>query len=514
MNGAESLIATLVFGGVDTCFSNPGTTELHIVAALEKYPQVRSILALFEGVVTGAADGYARMKDKPACTLLHLGPGLANGLANLHNANRAQVPIVNIVGEHATYHLRHETPLVSDIEAIARPFSKWVRTSRNAAEIGRDVAEALMAAQTAPGQIATSIVPADLAWSQCGVSASPSAIPKPMLPEQETIERVAAMLRSEQRSALLLSGAALHGRGLATAARIAGATNATLLAPYPLRRIERGAGTAIVNRIPYPREQAAEALKDFRQLVLVGSPPPVAYFAAPEVNAVVTPEQCKIVTLAKPTEDVPGALEALLACFAANDTKSVLEKAETPPVPDGEISLPGLAAGVAASLPENCIVVDESMTSGRGIITAARGAHPHDWITNTGGSIGIALPLAVGAAVACPQRRVLCLSADGSSMYTLQALWTMAREGLNVTTVIFANRAYSVLQREFLNLGLSTPGCRARDLLEIGRPDLDWTSMAKGMGVPSTRATSIDAFVRALRRGFLADGPTLIEVPL
>jgi acetolactate synthase-1/2/3 large subunit len=190
------------------------------------------------------------------------------------------------------------------------------------------------------------------------------------------------------------------------------------------------------------------------------------------------------------------------------------EKAERPAVPNGEITLPGLATAIAAVLPEGAIVVDEAMTSGRGIMAATRGGPAHDWLGNTGGSIGIALPLAVGAAVACPARRVLCLTADGSGMYTAQALWTMAREGLNVTTVVFANRTYAVLQREFLALGVGAPGPRAADLFDIGRPALDWVQMGKGMGVPGSRVGSLEAFAKALRDGFASDGPTLIEVPL
>ena len=329
MNGAQSLIATLVAGGVEACFTNPGTSEMHLVAALEQHLEIRCILGLFEGVVTGAADGYARMKGKPACTLLHLGPGLANGLANLHNASRAQIPVVNIVGEHATYHLRNNTPLVSDIEGIARPFSRWLRTSLTAGDLGRDAAEALAAARKLPGQIATLIVPADAAWSEGGLMTSaPEPLP-PSLPEPKSIEAIAAMLRKGVRTALLLSGRALYGRGLEAAAKIAGATEARLLAPYPLTRIERGAGRAIVERIPYVREQAAEDLKEFQQLVLVGSAAPIAYFAAPGKNAVVTPSGCRIATLAKPDQDVIVALEALLASLPASTVAAPREPAES-----------------------------------------------------------------------------------------------------------------------------------------------------------------------------------------
>ncbi len=514
MNGAESLIRTLIAGGVEVCFTNPGTSEIHLVAALDGTPEMRCVLGLFEGVVTGAADGYARMAEKPACTLLHLGPGLGNGLANLHNASRAHVPIVSLVGQHATYHLRHDTPLTSDIEGIARPHSKWLRTSASAPELGRDAADAVVAARTAPGQIATLIVPADVAWSEGGTVAALPALPKPRLPATATVERAAAMLRSGLRTAILMTGNALYGKGLSVAGNIASATGARLLAPYPIMRLERGLGIAQVERVQYVLEQAVEQLKEFRQLILVGAQAPMAYFAYPGKDSAFTSPECAIHALASPGEDYVGALEALKAELSPHRTQLVEQKIEQPQLPSGEITLSGLAAAVGALLPENAIVVDESMTSGRGMMAATRGAPPHDWLGNTGGSIGIALPLAVGAAVACPDRRVLCLSADGSGMYTLQALWTMARERLKVTTVVFANRSYAVLKREFSYLGVGDPGRRALDMFEIGRPDLDWVHLAKGMGVLATRVNSLDEFAKALRDGFAGEGPTLIEVPL
>jgi len=513
MDGAESLVRTLLAGGVNTCFTNPGTSEMHIVAALDRVTEMRCVLALFEGVVTGAVDGYARMTAKPACTLLHLGPGLANGLANLHNASRAQVPIVNIVGQHPAYHLRYDAPLASDIEAIARPFSKWLRTSATSPVLGRDAAEAIAASRTAPGQIATLIVPADVAWTDGGVVAELPAVPRAALPSAEPVNRAASMLRSGLPAALLLTGNALYGEGLESAGRIAANTGAKLLAPYPVVRVRRGAGLPSVQRIPYMPEQAVEFLKDFRQLILVGAAAPVSYFAYPGKSSVLTSPECEIHTLAKPGEDYEGALEALTTALSLHKVKKLVEhRSERPPLPSGEITLQGLAAAVGALLPENAIVVDEAMTSGRGMMAATTGAPAHDWLGNTGGSIGIALPLAVGAAVACPDRRVLCLTADGSGMYTVQALWTMAREGLNVATVVFANRSYAVLQREFSGLGVGAPGPRASALFDIGRPTLDWVHLAKGMGVPASRVATLDAFAKALREGFESDGPTLIEV--
>ena len=514
MNGADTLVQTLLAGGVSVCFANPGTSEIHIVAALDRAPEMRCVLGLFEGVVTGAADGYARMAEKPACTLLHLGPGLANGLANLHSSSRARVPIINVVGQHATFHLHHDTPLVSDIEGIARPYSKWLRTSSSSSQVGRDAAEAVVEARRAPGQIATLIVPADVAWSEDGAVAGPINPPRVPSVNPTSIERALAMLRSGSSTAILLSGNALYGEGLAAAGRVAAATGAKLFAPYPVTRLERGAGLPTVERVMYVLEQGIEQFKQFRQLILVGAPAPMSYFAYPGKNAAFISPDCDIHTLATADEDRVGALTTLADNLIPAEVHAAENGFERPSVPSGEISLPGLAATIGALLPQHAIVVDESMTSGRGMMGATKGAPPHDWLGNTGGSIGIALPLAVGAAVACPDRKVLCLTADGSGMYTLQALWTMARESLDVTTVVFANRDYAVLKREFSYLGVGQPGPRAIDMLEIGRPDLDWVHLAQGMGVPAERVTSLTAFANALRKGFRLEGPSLIEVPL
>lgn len=512
MNGAESLIETLCRGAVKVCFTNPGTSEMHLVAALDREKRMRCVLGLFEGVVTAAADGYARMTANPACTLLHLGPGLANGLANLHNAWRAHSPIINLIGQHALSHLTKDTPLNSDIESIARPYSDWLRTSQSVHAVGADAREALVASRTSPGQIATLIVPANVAWEEGGQVAPIPNIPVAPLPSQKRIEHATKMLRSGMRTAILLSGNVLYGQGLRTAGRLASATDAGLFVPYPFARLERGAGRPIVDRIPYVPQQARETLKEFRQLILVGADEPLAYFASPGKEAALAAPGCELYQLAKPEEDSAAALKAVLSNCKASGHREIVEPANRPPLPHGEITLEGLAAAIAACLPENAIVVDESMTAGRGIMAAARGTPPHDWLANTGGSIGIAIPLAVGAAIADSSRRVLCLSADGSGMYTLQGIWTMAREGLNVTTVIFANRAYGVLKREFANLGIGEPGPTASSLFHIGGPDLDWVSLSKGMGVPAEKAPTLEEFVSLLQRGFENDGPSLIEV--
>src|SRR5580704_5915648 len=514
MNGAESLARTLVAGGVDVCFTNPGTSEMHFVAALDKVDGIRCVLGLFEGVVTGAADGYWRMADRPAATLLHLGPGLGNGLANLHNARKAASGIVNIVGEHATYHIKHDAPLTSDIEGIARPVSAWVRTSPSARAVAADGAAAIAAARTAPGQIATLILPADTAWNEAdGVAAVPAVVPREQV-TADTVERCANALRSGEPAMLMLTGLAVRERGLALAGRIATATGARVIAQGSNSRIQRGAGRVPIERLPYPVDQALAVLKDVRHLILVGAKAPVAFFAYPDKPSVLTPDGCQIHQLSSIAEDSVGALEALAEAVGAKKNGEVVQQPGRPALPSGALTPETLAAALGALLPEDAIVSDESVTTGRGFFKATAGAPPHDWMNNMGGSIGLGLPLATGAAVACPDRKVVCLEGDGSGMYTLQALWTQAREGLDVTTLVFSNRTYQILKGELANVGAGNPGRKALDMLSLGNPDLDWVGLAKAMGVPGGKATTMAEFNHHLAEGLAAPGPYLVEVEL
>jgi acetolactate synthase-1/2/3 large subunit len=514
MNGAESLARTLVAGGVNVCFINPGTSEMHFVAALDKVDGIRCVLGLFEGVVTGAADGYWRMAGRPAATLLHLGPGLGNGLANLHNARKASSGIVNIVGEHATYHIKHDAPLTSDIEGIARPVSAWVRTSPSSRAIAADGAAAIAAAWAPPGQIATLILPADTAWGEAdGVA--------PALPrtgrahvEADAVARCAKVLRTGEPAMLLLTGQALREQGLALAGRIATATGARILAQGSNARIERGAGRVPIERLPYPVDQALAVLKDVRHLILVGSKAPVAFFAYPDKPSVLTPDGCQIHRLSTIAEDSVEALAWLADEVGAKKNGEVVQLASRPALPTGPLNPDTLALSLGALLPEGAIVSDESVTTGRGFFKLTAGAPPHDWMNNMGGSIGLGMPLATGAAVACPDRKVVCLEGDGSGMYTLQALWTQAREGLDVMTVVFANRTYAILRHELTGVGAGTPGKKAADMLDIGRPDLDWVSLARGMGVEASRATTAEEFNRQFAAGLASHGPRLIEAVL
>jgi len=512
MNGAEALLRTLAACGVEVCFANPGTSEMHLMDAARHVPELRFVPCLFEGVATGAADGYGRMTGRPAATLLHLGPGLANGLANLHNAGKAGTPVVNIVGEHPAYHRARETPLGSNVEAVASAFSHWLRTSETTESLPGDAAESVRAAMA--GRIATLAVPADVAWGEGG---EPAALPPVEVPDEEDVEpepvdEALAMLKSDLPTALLLGGKALCGRGLVLAGQIAEASGAALISPFPLARLERGRGRPAVARLPYMREQARALLEPFRQFILIGTTEPFAYFALPDDDAVLLPEGASQCVLTGPDSDVIGLLERLAEALPRKED-GYPRRPETLLPPSGPLTPDTIAGTIAALLPENAIVIDEGMTAGRGIMVACTTSAPHDWLGNTGGSIGIAMPLAIGAALAGRNRPVLCLSADGSGMYTLQALWTMAREGLPVTTVIFANNAYALLKHEYSRVSLE-PAASVMDQFDLVRPALDWVSLARGMGVPGRRVTDLNELASALRAGFAGSGPSLVEVPL
>jgi acetolactate synthase-1/2/3 large subunit len=514
MNGAESLVRTLVHSGVEVCFSNPGTSEMHFVAALDRVDGMRAILGLFEGAVTGMADGYGRMAEKPAATLLHLGPGLANGLANLHNARRASTPIVNIVGDHATYHAQYDAPLASDITGFARPVSSWVHTSTSALTVAADGARAVQAARSAPGGIATLILPADTAWNEAGGAASPLAVAPPAEVSDDAIDAAARALRNGKRTALLLRGAALRKAGLEAAGRLAAASGARILCDTFAPRVERGAGIVAVERLPYFAEQIVDFMSAFEQLVLVGSKPPVSFFAYPDKPSWCTPAGCAISVLAHPHEDGVLALEAVASAIGAPPEPAGRVVLERPGSPAGGLNQFSIGQIIGALLPENVIVSDEAATSGLGIAFATASAPAHDHLALTGGSIGQGIPVATGAAVACPHRKVLALQGDGGGMYTLQALWTQARENLDVTNVIFANRSYSILNIELARVGAGEPGPQALSMLDLHNPELDWCMLARGMGVEASRATTTDELAAQFADAMKNRGPRLIEIVL
>ncbi|MDY0022124.1 acetolactate synthase large subunit [Arenimonas caeni] len=511
-NGAQALMKTLADAGVEVCFSNPGTSEMHFVAALDSEPRMRAVLALFEGVATGAADGYARMAGKPAATLLHLGCGLGNGLANLHNARKGRVPVLNIVGDHATYHMPLDAQLQSDIETVARNVSPgFVRTSMRTEDLSRDAVDALVAARGLPGQVATLILPADVSW---GEGATPCAPPPPAMPtaaDAAVVEDVAGVLRSGAKVALLLGGHALREAGLEAAGRIAARTGAKLLAEVFPTRLERGAGLPPVERVAYLAELAGVQLGQFEHLVLVDAKTPVSFFAYPGKASELVPPGCRVHTLSRHDQDAVASLGALVAALGAGDAEPVRQPASRPPRPRGKLTAAKVCKAVGHLLPDRAIVVDEAITSGLMLGMMTAGAPRHDLITLTGGAIGQGLPSAVGAAIACPDRKVVALIGDGTAMYTIQALWTMARENLDVTAIVFNNASYSVLNVELERVGAERIGPKARSQLDIGGPGLDFARLAQGMGVHAVRTDTAEAFCHAFEYALDAPGPHLID---
>jgi acetolactate synthase-1/2/3 large subunit len=518
MNGSEAMVHTLLEGEVDVCFANPGTSEMHFVSALDRAPGMRCVLGLFEGVVSGAADGYYRMAEKPAATLLHLGPGLGNALANIHNAKRAYSGMVNIVGQHAWDHIHNNAPLNSDVEAVARPMSNWVKTTMSAAAAPLDTAEAISQARSTPGRIATLVLPANCAWEPSDpghYSTAPAQTAA--APLADTVLALARLLsdrKTAEATTLLLGGPALRARSATLAGKIAAHTGCKLASEPRNPRMERGRGRVNIAPLPFPVDGAVAVLKDAKHLVLVGSAPPVAFFAYPNKPRMIKQPDCEVHTLATLTHDIEASLQALVDALGAQNTAPA--QFSTGPIitdlPTGTPSVEHFGAIIAATLPENAIMVDEAVTSGRQFAKTLPQAAPHDCIDITGGAIGWGLPAAVGAAVACPDRKVFAFIGDGSAMYTLQALWTMAREQLDVTVVIFANRSYRILRGELANMGGPEAGENAKLMLDLDRPFLDWVSLAKGHGVPGHQVTTLEGFANAMRVAAKEKGPRLIEL--
>lgn len=512
MNGAESLLRTLVHGGVDVCFANPGTSEMQFVAAADRVTEMRCVLVLFEGVASGAADGYARMIDFPAATLFHLGPGLGNALANLHNAMRARVPMINIVGDHATYHRKFDAPLQSDIAAIAGPVSGWIRDVRTSMEMPEAAHEAIRAALGPPGRIATLITPADCTWDESTDPVTDPVVAKvPAAVTDSVIEECADALRSGRPTVLLMSGFALREKGLEHAGRISRACGARLFCDTFNTRLQRGAGRVPVERLPYFPDLAVETLRGTEHLIVVGTKAPVGFFAYPGVPGELAPPACKVHVLARPEHDAIDSLSRLADAVGAATVKPHGQGSGRPGLSTGKLTPDAMASAIALLLPEHAVVADESVSAGLSLMSMTAGAAPHDWLFVTGGAVGQGPPMATGAAIACPDRRVLNLQADGSALYTLQALWTQARESLNVTTVIYANREYRILKIEHERVGAGAPGPMANGLFTLDRPDLDWVQLSQGMGVPARRVETAEDFTRCLEAFLNEPGPNLIE---
>lgn len=515
INGAESLVRTLVHNDVDVCFANPGTSEMHFVGALDKVSGIRCVLGLFEGVLTGAADGYYRMSGRPASTLLHLGPGLANALASIHNAKKAHSGMVNIIGQHTLQHLKVESPLTSDIEAIAHPMSHWVKTSIKSMDVSKDGAEAIEVAKKAPGKIASLILPADTAWGEGGDVVKAKYRDTRNKIDEATIKKVAKFLTNGKYSTLILGGGALTEEATLLAGKISSKTGCGIITEAANARLSRGAGRLDMLRIPGAGvvDRALDMLEKAGQLVLVASKPPVAFFGYPNKPSLLYKENVPIINLVEVDEDIVSALTDLaMELGALNEVPNYIASSKRPEHPSGSISKEKLAMAIGATLPENAIVVDESVTTGRDFFPATAGAPPHDWLNNRGGAIGYGMPVSIGAAIACPDRKVVLLEGDGSGMYTVQSLWTMARENLDITILIFANRTYEILRGELVNVGVQNPGPKAVDMLTLDRPYIDWVNVAKGMGVEGIKVNNCENLLKVLDVGIRKDGPFLIEI--
>jgi acetolactate synthase I/II/III large subunit len=511
MNGAESLVHTLLKSGVDTCFANPGTSEMHFVAALDRIPGMHCVLGLQENIVTGMADGYYRIAGKPACTLLHCGPGLANGLGNLHNARRARSGILNIVGDQATWHRPFDPPLTADTEGLAHAVSSWVRTSTRSAEVGRDAAVAVQAARTPPGRIATLIVPSDVSWDAGGVVAEALDAPPPAPIDPLAVQNVARVLRASRQVLLLLSGRGVLATSQTLAWRVAQATGAAIFVDFVTAHVARGRGRLQIERVPYGIDVAREALRRFEHVVLVSAKPPVGFFAYPGKPSTLLPASTQIHVLSRDDQDPAAALQALVEELDA-PVVSMPDPGPRPPAATGAPTPESLAQTVAALMPEESIVSDESVSYGRGFYRHTHAAPAHDWLHLAGGAIGDGLPVATGAAIgSAGRRRVIGLQADGSALYSVQSLWTQAREGLPITTILLNNQKYNILIGEYHGVG-AKPGPTAMNMLDLGNPALDWVQMAQGMGVEAARATTMEQCADLMTQSFRQPGPFLIDL--
>ncbi len=515
MNGAESLVQALLDGGVEVCFANPGTSEMHFVAALDEVPGMHCVLCLFEGVASGAADGYARMARKPAATLLHLGPGLGNALANIHNAKRGNVGMINLVGDHATYHLEHDAPLTSDITGIATPMSDWVQTLSTVDDIVPLAAEAL--ARSSQNEIATLILPADVSWSNDAPEQHLNlALPTGPAVSPEKLQEIAALLRSGSNNLIFIDGIELSRERAILLSKISTATGARIATPALIKRVAHGENTPEIERLPYLAEQAIESISMIENLIVLGGSEPVSFFAYPNVPSIIAPSSCNTLRLADINEDIDQCLADLASLLDCDAAAPSMHAPTGHPAPSGTLTVPSAAISLTRHLPENAIVVDEAITASGEFFASARGAKEHDWLSNTGGSIGWGLPGAVGAAIACPDRKVICIEGDGSAMYTNQALWTMVREQLDITAIIISNRRYAILEMEFARTGArgGVPGSNASRLLDISNPELDFSALAQSMGMRAEVATNASDFDRLCAEAFAYKGPFLIDAQI
>ena len=515
MNSADALLKTLIANGLEVVFANPGTSEMHLVAAIDHHPEVRPILGLFEGVVTGAADGYARMSGKAAANLLHLGPGLGNGFANIHNAKKARTPMLNIVGDHATYHLQYDAPLTSDLDGLAKASSDWVGRSLSPDDLSSVGSKAWSEAHKFPGQIATMLVPADCAWGETDNLGPVVKKSDPLKVDDKKIDQAFKALSSSTNAMLFIGGDFLDEESVTLAGKIATSANCRLATDTFVKRHRRGRGITKVEPIPYFAEMAEEHLKGIDVIVFIGTRPPVSFFAYPGKKSYLSPEEAQLIELSSPLQDGKYALNALNDLFGGTRIDKQLIPNETIDMPtSGTLGPDNIGPIFAGLLPEETIVCDEAATSGFFVTPHAWNAKPIDWLALTGGSIGQGLPLATGAAIAAPDRPVVCLHGDGGAMYTVQALWTQARESLNVTNIIFSNRSYAILKVELDRVGALGTGDRAASMFSLDDPAISWPSLAQSLGVDGYTAATVEEFKKALSSSLASEGPSLIEVTI
>jgi acetolactate synthase-1/2/3 large subunit len=508
LTGAEAIIGSLAECGVTACFANPGTSEMHLVTALDREPRIHSILCLFEGVATGAADGFARMAGVPALTLLHLGPGYLNGGANIHNARRAYSPMINLIGDHAVTHRALDAPLASDIAGLARPNSRWLKSVDRVGDAGSLAVEAFSASYGPPPGPVSLIMPADTAWTKGGAIASAGARPGLKAPDARVAEDAAKVVRKAKKPAVLVNGTVLQAAGVATLARLE-AAGVSVFTDTFMARHARGGGRFIAARLPYFAEMAIDALAGTDLLLIAGTKPPVAFFAYPDTPGEFTPPGAATINLGGPETDSAAALALLADELGAKPVaESSWSRPEAPK--DDKFNPHTIGLALAAHLPDGALISDDGVTAGLPIYVNLANAARHEWLGHTGGAIGQGMPVAIGAAVARPDVKTICLSGDGAGMYTVQSLWTMARENLDVLTIVFVNHAYRILRIELARTGAGNPGPAANSLLSLGSPEIDWVKLAEGMGVGAESCTTLRQFNDALARAMTTRGPRLI----
>ena len=508
MTGAEALVGTLADNGVAACFANPGTSEMHLVTALDGEPRIRSVLCLFEGVATGAADGYARVTGMPAMTLLHLGAGYLNAGANIHNAGRANSPMVNVIGDHAVPHLKYDAPLTSDIMGLAGPNSAWIKSADKVGDTGKLASEAFTASFGPKPAPVSLLLPADSAWLEGGEKGPVVAPPALRTVDAARIKAAAEAIKAVKKPVIVMNGTALTEAGLQAAGRLKVAGVRVLTDTF-YTKMRRGAGVFAPERMQYFAEGAMADLEGSDLMIVAGTQLPVAFFSYPGRPSLLVPEGCETIDLGGADSDSAVTLLALADALAATELAPV-EVLKQPDMPTGELNAGSVGQSLARHMPENALVSDDGVSNGLMSYLPTQNARPHDWMMLTGGAIGLGMPLALGAAIGAPDRKVVCLSGDGAGMYTNQALWSMAREGADVTTIVFVNHSYRILNIELYRTGAGNPGPTAKDMLSIGGPDIDWVKLSESMGVPAVEATTAEAFDAALAEAIAAPGPRLI----